>query len=217
MKIQSGPSPVALPRRDRVLLHGLSWQQFETVLTTLGAASGARIAYDLGTLEIMTPLPEHEYYKDAIGDAIKDIAEILEQDYECLGSATWRREAQKVGVEPDNCFYLQNESRIRGKLQYDLATDPPPDLVLEIDLTSKSLDRFPIYARLGVPEIWCYDAGKLQVFVLGGDLYQPASQSLAFPQVPVSEILTLIERHRHQGRRILRQKVRAWAQQFKGV
>ncbi|MFP3386786.1 Uma2 family endonuclease, partial [Tritonibacter sp. SIMBA_163] len=80
-----------------------------------------------GTLEIMTPLPEHEYYKEAISDVIKDIAETLEIDYECLGSTTWKRERYLAGVEPDNCFYFQNEAAIRGKLDFNLEQDPPPD------------------------------------------------------------------------------------------
>ncbi len=151
-------------RSDRVVLNHLSWQQFQNLLDDLGDNRSARIAYDNGSLEIMTPLPEHEYYKQAISIVIEDMAEVLEQDYECLGFSAWEREVKKAGIEPDNCFYFQNESLIRGKLVFDLDHDPPPDLALEIGLTSKSLDRFPIYSRLGVPEIWCYDSGLLQQF-----------------------------------------------------
>lgn len=125
-------------RADRVVLHNLSWQQFENILTELGESRGSRIAYDNGTLEIMSPLPEHEYYKENISDAIKDIAELQDRDYESLGSTTWRKQAKMAGLEPDNCFYFQNEAKIRGKLEYDLNQDPPPDLALEIDITSKS-------------------------------------------------------------------------------
>ncbi|MGB3494941.1 MAG: Uma2 family endonuclease, partial [Elainellaceae cyanobacterium] len=144
-------------RADRVLLHDVSWAQFENILRDLGDRRSARIAYCDGMLEIMTPLPEHEYFKETIGDAVKDIAEVLEQDYESYGSTTWRRQMKQVGLEPDNCFYFQNEALVRGKLEFDLNVDPPPDLALEIDLTSKSLDRLPIYQRLGIPELWCYE------------------------------------------------------------
>lgn len=146
-------------RADRVVLYGLSWQQFENLLLDLGDRRSARIAYDDGTLEIMTPLPEHEHYKSAISIVIEDAAELLEIDYDCYGSTTWKREMMQAGVEPDNCFYFQNEALVRGKLHFDLDIDPPPDLALEIDLTSKSIPRLPLYARLGVPEIWCYDSG----------------------------------------------------------
>ena len=205
------------PLRDRVLLHNLSWQQFENILRELGECHGTRVAYDNGTLEIMTPLAEHEYYKESIGDCIKDIAEVLNRDYESLGSTTWRKQAKMAGVEPDNCFYFQNEPKIRGKLDYDLNQDPPPDLVLEIDITSKSLDRFPIYARLEVPEIWSYGDGELKIYLLGEDeTYQESESSLVFPDLPVQEIPTIINQYRNSGRRTIRQKIREWAISIRG-
>ncbi|HEY9602576.1 MAG TPA: Uma2 family endonuclease [Allocoleopsis sp.] len=198
-------------RADRVVLHNISWQQFENLLVDLGESRTARVAYDDGTLEIMTPLPEHEYYKEALGDAIKDIAEVLDQDYESLGSTTWKREIKKAGVEPDNCFYFQNEPKIRGKLEYDLNQDPPPDLALEIDVTSKSLSRFSIYARLGVPEIWCYDSGVLKIYQLQNEGYIEVETSQVFPTLPIQELPALIEQYRPQGRRAMRRAVREWA------
>jgi Uma2 family endonuclease len=198
-------------RADRVVLHNISWYQFENLLKDLGDKRAARVAYDDGTLEIMTPLPEHEYYKEVIGIAVQDIAEELGLDYESLGSTTWKRESRLAGVEPDNCFYFQNEAKIRGKLEFDLTQDPPPDLVLEIDFTSKSLNRFPIYARLEVPEIWCYDAGQLKIYQLQNGEYGETETSLVFPDLAVKEIPGLIEQNRSAGRRAIRQAIRAWA------
>ena len=202
---------LTMQRADRVVLYNIGWQQFENLLKDLGDKRAARIAYDRGTLEIMTPLPEHEHYKEVISDIVKDLADLLDLDYESLGSTTWKRESRLAGVEPDNCFYFQNEAAIRGKLQFDLNQDPPPDLVLEIDLTSKSLNRFPIYARLGVPEIWCYDSGELKIYQLQNGEYQEAQISLVFPNLAVQEIPRLIEQNRSLGRRAIRQAVRAWA------
>jgi Uma2 family endonuclease len=200
-------------RADRVVLHNISWQQFENLLVDLGESRAARVAYDDGTLEIMTPLPEHEYYKETISIVIQDIAEVLDRDYESLGSTTWKREIKKAGVEPDNCFYFQNEPRIRGKLEYDLNQDPPPDLVLEIDVTSKSLSRFSIYARLGVPEIWCYDSGELKIYQLQNEGYIEVETSSVFPTLRVQELPALIEQYRLQGRRAIRRAVREWARE----
>ncbi|WP_416670523.1 Uma2 family endonuclease [Egbenema bharatensis] len=197
-------------RADRVVLYGISWQQFENLLTDLGDHRAARVAYDRGTLEIMTPLPEHEYFKETIGDAVKDMAETLELNYECYGSTTWRRELKQAGVEPDNCFYFQNEALVRGQLDFDLNQDPPPDLALEIDITSKSLNRFPIYIRLGVPELWCYDDGALKIYHLNQDRYEEAERSLAFPMLNVRELPQLIEAHRSAGKLAFRRSVRAW-------
>jgi Uma2 family endonuclease len=208
---------VATARRaDRVLLHNISWDQFECLLADLGESRSARIAYDNGTLEIMTPLPEHEHFKEVIGDAVKDIADELDLDYESYGSTTWRKRLKMAGVEPDNCFYFQHEAEVRGRLDLDITKgDPPPDLALEIDLTSKSLNRFPIYARLEVPEIWCYDEGVLKIYYLQDGDYVEAETSLALPQLPVRELPQLIETHRARGRRAIRKAVRDWARGYR--
>ncbi|GAB4134669.1 MAG: Uma2 family endonuclease [Cyanobacteria bacterium J069] len=198
-------------RADRVLLHNISWEQFERLLEDLGDRRAARIAYDNGTLEIMTPLPEHEYFKEVIGDAVKDIADELGLDYESYGSTTWRSRIQAAGLEPDNCFYVQNEPAVRGRTDLDLRQgDPPPDLALEIDIMNKSLDRFPIYARLEVPELWCYDDGNLKIYHLQAGEYVEAERSLALPQLPIRELPQIIEAHRAEGRRALRQAIRQW-------
>ena len=205
-----------VPPGKSLLLHDVSWAEFDAILEELGHRRHTRVAYQDGLLEIMAPLPEHEYFKETISDALKAIAEELNRDYESDGSTTWRKQAEQAGLEPDNCFYFQNEARIRGKLNFDLSHDPPPDLALEIDSTSKSLNRFPIYARLGVPEIWCYDNGALIVYLLQGDHYLPAECSQVFPQLAVQALPQLIESYRDRGRLALRQAVRAWVNEQKG-
>ncbi|MDP5337417.1 MAG: Uma2 family endonuclease [Nodularia sp. (in: cyanobacteria)] len=197
-------------RADRVVLYNISWQQFENILQDLGENRAARIAYDHGNLEIMTPLPEHEYYKKSFSIAIEDIALELDLKYESYGSTTWKQQSRMAGLEPDDCFYFQNEAAIRGKLDLDLNQDPPPDLALEIDVTSKSLNRFPIYARLGVPEIWCYDSGELKIYLLQNGEYIESETSLVFPSLPIRELPRLIEENRTEGRRAMRKAVRGW-------
>ena len=200
-------------RADRVVLYNISWQQFENLLIDLGQTRAARIAYDNGIFEIMTPLPEHEYYKEAIGISIQDIAEELDINYESYGSTTWKREARLAGIEPDNCFYFQNEAKIRGRLELNLNQDPPPDLALEIDMTHKSLNRFPIYARLGIPEIWCYDSGELKIYQLQQETYREVETSSVFPMLRVQEIPTIIEQYRLDGKLAVRRAIRNWARQ----
>ena len=204
---------VTLPQSDTILRHNISWSEFEEILAKLGDNRSSRVAYDRGDLEIMTPLPEHESYKEIIGDLIKDLADELELDYESFGSTTWKKEATLAGSEPDNCFYFENERAVRGRLDIDLAQDPPPDLVLEIDITSKSLDRLPIYARLGVPEIWRYDLGILKIYQLRAGQYQETDISLTFPSIPVKGIPNFIVKNIALGRRKLHQKFRVWVRQ----
>lgn len=215
-KAPSADVLLSIPMGKSVLLENVSWQTFETLLIELGDHRAARLAYDRGMLEIMAPLPEHEYYKEAIGDLVKDLADVLDIDYETLGSTTWKRQDLLAGVEPDNCFYFQNEPAIRGKLDFDLTQDPPPDLVLEIDVTSKSLDRFPIYARLGVPEIWRYDKGQIKIYQLQGETYVETSTSLTFFLIPVQQIISFIQQHRTAGKKAMRRAFRDWVRQYIG-
>ena len=202
-----------VPPGQRLVLRDVSWAEFNAILAELGEQRSTRSAYDHGLLEIMAPLPEHEYFKQSLSIAIEDISETLDQNYESYGSTTWRKQAAQAGIEPDNCFYIQNEALVRGKLTLNLDQDPPPDLALEIDLTSKSIHRFSIYARLGIPEIWCYDQGQLMVYCLQSGAYQSVAQSLVFPMLKVQELPSLIEAHRTQGRLALRRAVRAWVRE----
>ncbi|MEL6354297.1 MAG: Uma2 family endonuclease, partial [Cyanobacteria bacterium J06627_28] len=146
----------------------------------------------------------------------------LALDYESYGSTTWRNRAALAGLGADNCFYFQNEAAVRGRLDIDITKgDPPPDLALEIDVTSKSLNRFPIYAHLGVPEIWCYDSGILKIYHLQdkdaqGERYIEAETSLALPQLPIQNLPKLIEANRSAGRRAIRKAVRAWVRSALG-
>lgn len=196
-----------------LLLENVSWQAFEKLLLDLGETRAAQVAYDQGMLEIMAPLPRHEYYKEAVGILVQDLADELDLDYETLGSTTWKRQDVLGGVEPDNCFYFQNEPLIRGKLDLDLTRDPPPDLALEIDITSKSLDRMAIYARLGVPEVWRYENGVLKIYQLQEQQYLETNTSLAFPMFPVQEIIPFIDQHLSIGKKAMRRAFREWVQQ----
>jgi Uma2 family endonuclease len=113
-------------------------------------------------------------------------------------------------VEPDNCFYIQNEPLIRGNLNINLSEDPPPDLALEIDMTSKSLNRQVIYARLGVPEIWRYDEGILTIYHLQDGEYIESERSLAFPDFPIKEIPAFVKENLNVGRGVIRKLFRGW-------
>ena len=201
---------VTIPLKGKILLHNVSWDEFENILIEMGETRSSRIAYDKGTLEIVMPLAEHEGYKEIIGDLIKELADELEIDYASFGSTTWKRRDRLAGAEPDNCFYIQNEIMVRGRLDIDLNQYPPPDLVLEIDYSSKSLNRQPIYARLGVPEIWRYENGTLQIYHLECGEYIESDISLAFPNFPVKEIPAFVQQNITESRRTIRRLFREW-------
>jgi Uma2 family endonuclease len=204
-----------LPPGQSVLLKDITWFQFEEILDELGEHRASRLAYDQGTLEIMVPLPEHEYFKRAIGNLIQDLVEELEIEYECFGSTTWKKQKRMAGAEPDECFYIQSFPAIKGRLNIDLNQDPPPDLVVEIDITSKSLDSLPIYARLAVPEVWRYERGHLKIYQLTNEAYIEVENSLVFPNFPCKEIPDFISRNLVTGRTALRRNFKAWVRDKK--
>jgi Uma2 family endonuclease len=139
--------------------------------------------------EITIPSGDHERYNRAVALLVEVLAEELNIDVDNLGSTTFRREDIERGFEPDSCFYIQNADKVRGKARIDLTTDPGPDLVIEIDITSGSLDKFPIYAQVGVPEIWRFDGTDLNIFRLESGDYVALEASTAFPFI-TSEVLT---------------------------
>ncbi|MEG4113213.1 MULTISPECIES: Uma2 family endonuclease [unclassified Microcoleus] len=196
---------------NRVILKGVSWSTFKALLVDVGDDRAWRIAYDEGVLEIRMPLEEHEEPKRLIESFVEVIVDELEIELRSLGSLTLEREDLTRAVEPDSCFYIQNESLVRGR-NINLPNDPPPDLAIESDYTNSSINKFTIYAALGVPELWRYRRESLQVYQLVDGKYKMCDRSLAFPFLPVAEIPGLIEQSRTIGQRaavrLFRQRIR---------
>ncbi|MEY3868549.1 MAG: hypothetical protein RLZZ338_2440 [Cyanobacteriota bacterium] len=199
------------PVSNPVILKGVSWSTYKALMADVGDDRAWRIAYNQGVLEIRMPLEEHEEPKRLIESFIEAIVDELEIELRSLGSLTLEREELSRGVEPDSCFYIQNESVVRGK-NINLPEVPPPDLVVESDYTSSSLDKFSLYASLGVPELWRYTRQMLQVYRLVEGNYEISEQSLAFPFLPIAEIPGFIEQSRNIGQRaavpLFRQRIR---------
>jgi Uma2 family endonuclease len=172
---------------QQILLDRVSWKQFESILAELGDRRAAKVSYSNGLLEIMVPLPEHEKAKEIIGDIVKLVLTERGIDYDALGSTTLKSERMTQGVEPDACFYIQNQRFAIGKNRLDLNIDPPPDLAIEIDLTSRTqLDN---YRSLGVPELWRYDKQGLQIYLLQAGEYIESAVSPTFPDLPIVELV----------------------------
>jgi Uma2 family endonuclease len=200
------------PGEQRVLLRNISWQLYESLLQEIGDNGQARLSYWQGDLEFMTPLPQHETYNRQIDRAITTIAEELNQEYNLFGSMTVKRPKMSAGAEPDSCYYIANESAVRGKIKLDFEIDPPPDLVLEIDITSSSLDRMSIYAKLGVGELWRYDGTTLIFYHLQVDQYVEVARSITFPILSPDRILEFITDCQTQGILGAVKLLRTWIQ-----
>lgn len=170
------------------MLDGISWQTYEQILRDLGERQ-IRVTYDSGNLEMMAPLASHEDWKSRYGRLIEVMCEERDLDIQPLGSTTFRREDLDKGLEPDECYYVQHADAIRARRgdEIDLTVDPPPDLAIEIDITRASIPKQPIYAALGIPELWRFDGVRLTVLGLRGKKYVAMEKSGVFPFLPMDQ------------------------------
>lgn len=170
------------------LLRGVPWETYEFFLEALEGRH-LRITYDEGDLEIMTLSHEHENWGTLLGRFIETLTLDLDIDIHSGGSTTFRRALKQKGLEAVECYWIQNERLMRGKKVFDFDNDPPPDLAVEIDITTSALNRMGIYSALRVPEVWVFDGKTLRVYLLGNNgNYKENASSLAFPWLPLAEV-----------------------------
>jgi Uma2 family endonuclease len=172
----------------RVVLEGVSWGLYDALLREVGKRR-VRLTYDEGRLEIMTLSPPHERAKIVLGRLVEAIAEELGVEAEGLGSWTLRRQDLLKGLEPDECYYVTSAESVIGKDDLDLRRDPPPDLAIEVDISRPDIAREPIYAALGVPELWTWDGRRLAFRERSAEgQYVPIEASLAFPTIVPADV-----------------------------
>ncbi len=207
---------VKRPAEQKVILHDVSWETYERLLADGADSSAPRFTYDRGELEIMSPSPEHEKLNRRIAQLVMAFAEETGVEAEDFGSTTFRREDLERGFEPDSCFYIQNEERVRGKDRIDLAVDPPPDLVIEVDITHPSLNKLSIYALIGVPEVWRYDGQRLTILKLSGDSYVEAANSTALARLTSVVLTDFVDKSKSMRHTAWLKEVREWVRERAG-
>ncbi len=198
---------------QKVILPSVTWETYERLLNEHLESNSTRFTYDRGRLEIMILSVKHEKLKEKLMTLVGAVAEALEVDIEGAGSTTFRREDLERGFEPDACYYLTEATLIRQKDDLDLTIDPPPELVIEIDITSPSLNKFPIFAAIGVAEVWRYSGGgQVSIFRLSGGEYVNVAESVALPGVSgalVSRLLAVSQTmKRTEWLRLVRESVK---------
>jgi Uma2 family endonuclease len=181
------------PRGNSITLHGIDWRTYSCLLRAFENRSGVRLTYDRGSLQIMTPLLEHESPAALLARFVIVLTEELGLGVRSGASVTLRRRKRKRGLEPDGCWWIAGEPLMRGKRHLDLRTDPPPDLAVECDVTSSSLNRMGIYAAVGVPEVWRYDGTDLTFQLLQPDgTYAAHPTSRAFPFLTPADLTAFL-------------------------
>lgn len=203
-----------LPDGAVLTFNGVAWQEYEQLLADLGPSYSVRIFYDEGRMEIMAPTPAHERAKTILNRLIAALSDELDVDIESLGSTTFRSKAKAKGAEPDDCFYVEHfAAALHMEDEFDPLRDPPPDIVVEVDRASSSLDKFVIFAALGVPEIWRVFKKEVRFYVLTGDSYAEVSTSRAFPFLDSAVLTKFIVLGLAEGGRKAARAFRTWVRE----
>jgi len=205
------PHRVASLSEKRLTLYDVSWNTYEKLLEAFGEHRAARLTYDRGVLEFMVLLEEHENPSDLIGVFIRTLVEELGWNLKSLASTTLKRQDLQRGAEPDKCYYIQNESLVRGRT-VNLDLDPPPDLVVEVDITHTDIDKNALYARMGIPEFWHYDGKVLRIYQFQLGEYQEVATSPTFPWVQKQVFYRFLKQCKTQGEAQANRDFRLWVQ-----
>jgi Uma2 family endonuclease len=175
----------AIKADSRVVLRDVSFDTYRCLLDNYKDQNAPRLTYDRGTLEIMSPLTRrHEEANRTLAKIVETVLDTWEWDYVNIGSTTFQRADVERGFEPDTGFYVANSASVAGKDEIDLAGgDPAPDLIIEIDVTSPSLPRMPIYSAFGVGELWQCVSGVVRIATLDNGSYGTVAESKALPSI----------------------------------
>jgi len=202
--------PVQSHENEYVLLHGVRWSTYEALLEDMGDRH-IRLTYDNGSLEIMTLSPRHEWSKKLIGRMIEAMTEELNIPIRSGGSTTFKKELKKKGLEPDECYWVASEPSVRGRADLEIELDPPPDIAVEVEISTSALNRLGIYAALGVSEIWRSDGHQIMIERLQEDgTYASVAQSPSFPWLPLAELGRFLGESATMGETRWIRSFRAW-------
>jgi Uma2 family endonuclease len=202
-----------LPAGASLRIDEVSWDDYEQLLVDLGEGYAVRIFYDGGRMEVMAPASTHEKPKSVIHRLVTALSDELDIDIESLGSTTLKAEMKAKGAEPDDSFYIQNAPLVIGRDDLDLRRDPPPDLVVEINRTNVSLDKFAIYAALGAPEIWRIARQSVQIYSLDEGHYDHSPASRAFAFLSAEKLSKFLEQGLKEGERKAARALRDWVRE----
>lgn len=217
------PSPVRtsepLEPKTRIVLDDVPWELYEQ-LRALEANGHIQMAYDDGSLVLMSPTFRHESGSRRLASFVRAVTTGLGLPCLDAGQTTWARPGKGrkkgsrkgKGKESDTAFFLANEPKMRGKKAHDPAVDPPPDLAIEVDATNSSEASLPIYARLLVPEVWRYDGVSLWIGQLQHNgTYASCDRSPGLPMLTPDLIVDWLDRVDALGETEWFLQVQAWA------
>ena len=182
----------------RTVLENIHWETF-VELAEQRRGSVPRMTFDEGVLELMSPRRQHENIGCLIGRLVETYTEVLGIEVQSVASTTFKRKDLQKAFEADESYYIEHAELIRPKEEIDLTIDPPPDLVIEVEITSSAIRKLKLFAAMGVPEVWRHDGERLQMVCLLRGQYQPISSSQALPGLTVETIDAILEKRFESG------------------
>ena len=192
-----------------VVLPNISWQTYQAMLDDIGDRSSVRLVYDLGVLEIRMPSDIHEAINRLLARIVGVLAEELDLPLKEFGSVTLNRSDIKKGAEPDSSFYIQNADRIQGN-RIDISIDPPPDLIIEVDITNSSARSFAVYQQLGIPEVWRFANDSVKIFQLQDREYIECEFSSIFAMISGDILGRFLQMSATENSTSIARAVRKW-------
>ncbi len=195
-------------------IDGLSWSAYQDLLTALGDHR-LRHVYAEGRLQ-MSPRKDHDWVGRFLARIVQMLTYELERPIQCIGSTTITSDNLHRGFEPDEAFYLDNEPKVRGKMSFEPSVDPPPDLIIEVDVTSNSEDRLPSFAVMGIPEVWRHDGDQVLFYQLSSrGSYEVTSISRTFRFLHSTDVDRFVEMIAEQSENDVIREVCKFARQHK--
>jgi Uma2 family endonuclease len=191
-------------------LTNVTWSEYKALLHALGDLHVRHYFVD-GVLHIMSPLHQHEWIKGLIGRFIEALALDQDIDIKSIGSTTITSDHTERGFEPDEAYYFASEPKVRGKLEFEPDRDPPPDLVIEIDVTNKSQGKLSLFAAMKVPEVWIHDGKELHFLQRSRHGYKEVESSIAIPYLCPSDVTRFLDRQAEMSETKLVKQFVAWA------
>jgi Uma2 family endonuclease len=209
-------STVRIPAKQRFVLDGATWGDYTRWLKVFDERRHVRLTYDRGILEVVTLSHEHERGAYILGLLISLWGAGRGVAIRGGRTTTFRRRDKDRGFEPDNCYWIAHEAQVRGLTRIDLRRDPPPDLAVEIDVTHSSVPRMPIYASLGVPEVWRLQNKGLSFNLLQSDeSYAVIAVSKALSPLTPGDLTPFLTMSRKLDDSTIIQKFTAWVRKFR--
>ncbi len=196
------------PPETRMVLENVAWSTYDA-LSEQRHGSVPRMTYDQGVLEMMSPMREHENIGCLIGRIVEAYSEVRNIEIISVASMTVKCPSLAKGFEPDESYYVTHAARVLNQTEMDFEVDPPPDLVVEVEMTSSAIEKLKLFAAMNVPEVWRHNGEHLTMYRLENAAYREIDSSVELPGLDARRVNEILLRRNSVGETKLIREFRA--------